>query len=249
MSANLSVNLPAGAGANAGVNLGMFPLLARVAHKHLEARDICSFELVSGDGQPLPPFTAGSHIDVRLPGGQMRKYSLCNDPAEQGRYVIAVLRDPQSRGGSVALHETVHVGDVLRIGRPKNFFRLAEDAPHSLLLAGGIGITPILSMAERLSGLGAGFELHVCMRSIGRMAFRERIGASRYAQRTVFHFDDGADGQKLDLAATLNAVPPGTHVYVCGPGGFIRFVTESARNAGWSPERIHFEFFGAQPAS
>ena len=115
------------------------PLSVRVARKSIEAEDICSLELVSADGAPLPAFAAGSHVDVQLPGGPTRQYSLCNDPAETHRYLIAVLRDPATRGGSLAMHDKVQVGDLLQISAPKNHFALAHEAKSHLLLAGGIG--------------------------------------------------------------------------------------------------------------
>jgi len=218
----------------------------RVARKTVEAEGICSFELVSADGKPLPAFSAGSHVDVQLPGGLTRQYSLCNDPAESHRYLIGVLRDAASRGGSVAMHEQVQEGSVLQISPPKNHFALAHEAPRHLLLAGGIGITPILCMAERLARLGAAFEMHYATRSRARTAFVDRIGASSFASRVAFHFDDGAAPQKLDIAAVLAAQPDGTHLYVCGPKGFMDAVLGAARGSGWPEGRIHFEFFGAE---
>src|SRR5450830_1969038 len=117
-------------------------LSVRVARKALEAADICTFELVDVNGGPLPAFSAGSHVDVQLPGGLTRQYSLCNDPQETHRYLIGVLRDPASRGGSQAMHELVTEGQVLQISTPKNHFPLSHEAKRSLLLAGGIGVTP-----------------------------------------------------------------------------------------------------------
>ena len=167
--------------------------------------DICTFELVAADGRPLPAFSAGSHVDVQLPGGLTRPYSLCNDPTESHRYLIGVLRDPASRGGSRAMHDEVVEGQVLQISAPKNHFPLAHDARRHLLLAGGIGVTPILCMAERLANTGADFEMHYCTRSPERTAFRQRIAAAGFAPRVHFHFDDGDAGQKLDIAALLAA--------------------------------------------
>src|SRR5262245_55694027 len=118
------------------------PLMSvRIRRKTVEAPDICSFELVGPDGRPLPAFSAGAHIDVHLPGGLTRQYSLCNDPAEVDRYVIAVLRDPATRGGSQAMHDLVHEGGELRISAPRNHFPLVPGARRSVLLAGGIGVT------------------------------------------------------------------------------------------------------------
>ena len=223
-------------------------LSVRVARKTVEAEGICSFELVSVDGAALPAFAAGSHIDVQLPGGLTRQYSLCNDPAEAHRYLVAVLRDPSSRGGSAAMHERVAEGDVLTISAPRNHFALAHDAASHLLLAGGIGVTPLLCMAERLAHASGTFEMHYCTRSPSRTAFMERIQRSGFAERVAFHFDDGAPAQKLDIAATLGRPQAGRHLYVCGPKGFMDAVLGAARAQGWPESQIHYEFFGADVA-
>lgn len=217
-----------------------------VARKTVEAEGICSFELVAADGRPLPAFAAGSHVDVQLPGGLTRQYSLCNDPQESHRYLIAVLDDPASRGGSRAMHAQVHEGDALAIGAPKNHFALAHEAKSHLLLAGGIGVTPILCMAERLARIGADFRMHYCTRSASRTAFRDRIAASAFADRVHFHFDDGATAQQLDIPALLSAPAPGVHLYVCGPKGFMDAVLGSARAQGWPEAQQHCEFFSAE---
>ena len=222
-------------------------LRVRVARKAVEAEGICSFELVSADGVPLPAFSAGSHVDVQLPGGPTRQYSLCNDPTETHRYLIAVLRDAASRGGSAAMHERVAAGDVLTISAPKNHFALAHEAKRHLLLAGGIGITPLLCMAERLANVGADFELHYCNRSKARTAFAERIARSPFAARVQFHFDDGEAAQRLDIERLLASPEAGRHLYVCGPQGFMDAVLGSARAQGWTADRLHYEFFGAAP--
>lgn len=177
----------------------------RVAAKVCEAEGICSYELVRVDGAPLPPFEAGAHIDVHLGDGLVRQYSLCNAPHETRRYLIGVLRDPGSRGGSAAMHDAVHAGSVLTIGVPRNHFPLV-DAPRTLLLAGGIGVTPMLAMAEALAAKGAAFEMHYCARSPERAAFRERIAASSFAEQVHFHYDSDA-AQRLDLPALLAARP------------------------------------------
>ena len=141
----------------------------RVAKRSDEALDIVSFELVHVHGAPLPPFSAGAHIDVHLPDGQtVRQYSLCNASCETQRYVIAVWRDPSSRGGSIALHSLVGEGDIVRISVPRNHFPLAHEATHSILVAGGIGITPLLCMAERLAHTRSAFEMHCCARTSSR---------------------------------------------------------------------------------
>lgn len=126
-------------------------ITVRVARKLPVAADIAMFELVRNDGQSLPPFTAGAHIDVHVPSGHTRQYSLCNDPQESHRYQIAILNEPNSRGGSKGMHEQVHEGQELLISAPRNHFPLAPEARKSLLLAGGIGLTPLMSMASVLS--------------------------------------------------------------------------------------------------
>jgi vanillate O-demethylase ferredoxin subunit len=222
-------------------------LSVRVARKALETSDICTLELVAVPGSaPLPGFSAGSHVDVHLPGGLTRQYSLCNDPKEAHRYLIGILRDPASRGGSQAVHDLVHEGDVLQISAPKNHFPLAHDAKKSLLLGGGIGITPILCMAERLANTSTAFEMHYCTRSLERTAFRQRIAASGFAEQVQFHFDDGDAAQKLDLAELLNEPKEGVHLYVCGPKGFMDAVLNTARGKGWPESQLHFEFFAAE---
>lgn len=218
----------------------------RIAHKTVEALDILSFELVAADDQGLPPFSAGAHIDVYLDNGLVRQYSLCNAPGETHRYQIAVLRDATSRGGSEAMH-ALEVGQTIRIGDPKNHFPLVHDAGHSILLAGGIGITPVLCMAERLSNVGASFELHYCTRAADRTAFAERIRSSPFAGRAQFHYDDGPDAQKLDLGGALPSPQSDAHLYVCGPTGFMDWVLGTARAAGWPDDRLHREYFAAAP--
>lgn len=218
----------------------------KVLHKKQEAQDICSYELVRTDGGQLPAFSAGSHVDVHLPGGLIRQYSLCNDPAERHRYRIGVLRDPASRGGSVAMHDQIKAGDLLQISEPRNHFPLVH-APKTLLLAGGIGVTPLLCMAQRLHTAGAAFEMHYCTRSQDRTAFRDEITRSPFAPNVHFHYDDGGAEQKLNLASVIAKPAPGTHLYVCGPTGFIDWVTKTAADYCWPPDQVHREYFGAAP--
>ncbi|NVO05007.1 MAG: oxidoreductase [Rhodoferax sp.] len=223
-------------------------LTVRVARKTPEALDICSFELVAADGSQLPAFTAGAHLDVHLPGGPMRQYSLCNAPGETHRYLIAVLRDAASRGGSQAMHDAVQTGQLLQISAPKNHFPLVTDAgaTRSLLLAGGIGVTPILAMAEQLSAAQAAFDMHYCTRAVERTAFVQRIAASPFASSVHHHYDDGATVQKLDLQVLLSEPQAGVHLYVCGPRGFMDAVLRTARGQGWPENRLHYEFFSAE---
>lgn len=223
-------------------------LAVRVARKTIEADGIAGFELVATDGSALPAFEAGAHLDVHLPGGLVRQYSLSNPPGETHRYAIGVLREQAGRGGSAVMHDQVADGTELRISQPKNHFPLHEDAAHSLLLAGGIGITPIIAMAERLGAVGAPFELQYCTRSPARTAFAERLRQAPFAASVHFHFDDGPPAQKIDLVAQLKSPRADTHLYVCGPKGFMDAVLATARDAGWRDPQIHFEYFAGQEA-
>lgn len=216
-----------------------------VASREVIATDIVDLVLVDPSGEELPPFSAGAHIDVEIEPGLIRQYSLCNAPLDRHRYEIAVLKDPASRGGSVKLHETLVKGRRVRVSEPRNNFSLQPSAAKALLLGGGIGVTPLLCMAERLAHLGAPFDLHYCTRSPDRTAFRERIAAEAYADSVHFHFDDGDAGHLLDPAALFAQASPASHVYVCGPSGFIDWVYGAAQQAGFPQGQIHREYFSS----
>ncbi|MED7669806.1 oxidoreductase [Pseudomonas moraviensis subsp. stanleyae] len=218
-----------------------------VTGKTCEAEGICSFELSAADGTELPPFEAGAHIDVHLAGGLVRQYSLCNDPRERQRYLISVLKDPQSRGGSQAMHEQILTGQKLMISAPRNLFALELTASRHLLFAGGIGITPMLAMAYTLAQQDVPFELHYCFRSSERAAFLPLLAQAPFAGRVILHDDSGAPSQKLDAAALLASPEAGSHLYVCGPSGFMNHVIDTAQHAGWPAHRVHREFFAAAP--
>ena len=211
----------------------------------LEAEGILSFELVHPDRATLPPFEPGSHVDVTTADGRLRQYSLCNDPAERQRYRIAVLREVAGRGGSRFMHEDVRVGEFLEVSLPRNHFPLAADAGRHLLIAGGVGITPILSMAHALRRQAAAYEIHYCTRSAGRTAFKEEVGQVA-AGKVSIHHDHGDPSSGLDVAGLLRVVVPGTHVYCCGPAGLMRAV--EAATTHWPPQSIHFEHFAAAKA-
>ena len=159
-----------------------------------------------------------------------------------------MLKDPASRGGSEAVH-TLTEGAELQISEPRNLFPLVHEAKRSLLFAGGIGITPILCMAERLAHMGADFELHYCARSSDRAAFVDRLHQAPFSNRVHLHFDDGKGGDPLDAAAVLAAPEQGTHLYVCGPGGFMEHILGTAKAQGWAEANLHREYFSAAPAA
>lgn len=206
-----------------------------------EAEDIRSYELVDPDGASLPDFTAGAHIDFVLPSGLIRQYSLANDPIEQHRYRIAVLREVEGRGGSAEVHEVIKEGDLIEITEPINNFPLSDHAKHHLLIAGGIGITPVLSMALQLQREGQPWTLHYCTRTESKTAFTGELLAEPYRDRVTIHHDQGDPAQGLDVKALLAEVVPETHVYCCGPAGLMRAVREAGEH--WPTGTQHFEHF------
>jgi ferredoxin-NADP reductase len=222
-------------------------MLLRINATNDETPSIKAFELVDPDGLDLPVFSAGSHVDVTLPDGQVRQYSLCNAPAERHRYLLGVLREAQGRGGSRQMHDRVGVGDLLQVSMPRNNFPLDASAKRHLLIAGGIGVTPLMAMAHSLLALGSDFVLHYCARDAAQTAFRGVVGADGMAPRVRLHHDGGIPGRGLDVVALLATVTPGTHVYCCGPAGLMSAV--KAASAHWPPGQIHFEHFAAPVAS
>jgi ferredoxin-NADP reductase/uncharacterized iron-regulated membrane protein len=222
-------------------------LVLKVAKKTVEAENVQSFELVDPAGNALPRFTAGAHIDVHTPGGKVRQYSLCNSAAERHRYLIAVMRAEPTRGGSKAMHERVNEGDLIEVSAPKNHFPLGESVKHAVLIAGGIGITPVLCMAEHLVGAGADFTLQYFARSAARAAFVDRIERSPFAGRVRFHFSQDEQQQRLRLAALLETHHAETQLYACGSEAFTNAVINAALEKGWREDQMHRECFSAEP--
>ena len=214
-----------------------------VRKREQQAEGIVALELVDSTGQPLPAFEAGAHIDLHLGDGMIRQYSLCNDPADNSAYRVGILRDPNSRGGSVAVHEKLHEGTALQISAPRNLFPLAAGNDASILIGGGIGITPMIAMAYALSAAGKPFDLYYCGRSRSTCAFVEDLADSAFADHVHFHFDDEHDGVRIDLDAVFDAADSAAHMYTCGPNGFMEWVMETARRKGFAESNIHKEFF------
>ena len=206
-----------------------------------EAEGIRSYELVPPEGGELPAFAAGAHVDVHIPGGFVRPYSIANGPWERDRYVIGVPREANGRGGSIAMHDQVKEGDELRIGLPRNNFALAPDSGYYVLIAGGIGLTPILAMARELARSARRFELHVCTRSIERTPFQAALRELGDAVR--LHHDGGDPARGLDVQALLDE-QIGSDVYCCGPTGLMNAVREAT--SGWPMDAVHFEAFIAR---
>jgi len=212
----------------------------------IEAENIRSFELWPDADVELPAAQAGAHVDVHLPSGLVRQYSLTN-PGDDRCYIIGVNHDAKSRGGSRHMHEGVRVGDRLQISVPRNNFELQEQAPQSVLIAGGIGITPLYAMAKRLIALDRPFTLYYCARSRNRAAFLDDLrhlvrGKPHAAIQTVF--DDESGVASLDLSAVI-ARHEEAHFYCCGPVPLMDAFVQTC--APLAPERVHVEYFGGAP--
>jgi ferredoxin-NADP reductase len=202
------------------------------------ARDTNIFEFCRTDGKPLPPYEPGAHVDLHLPSGLVRHYSLIVARPDPAVYTFAIKRDPASRGGSRYIHDEVRVGRTLKISSPRNNFPLAEDAPHTILLAGGIGITPIWCMVQRLQERGRSWQLHYACRSRADMAFYDSLQGLRTAQ---FHFDDENAGRVIDVSGIVAAANEDAHLYCCGPTPMLN-AFETATSAR-PREQVHIEYF------
>lgn len=213
----------------------------RVMARHDLPGGVARLVLASKDST-LPAAAAGAHVDVHLPNGLVRQYSLCGRPWDTDAYELAVLREPASRGGSAWLWDHARVGTTLALGAPRNLFALVGEAPGALLLGGGIGITPILAMAQELHRKGTPFRLHYRCRSRAVAAFSEELAAAPFAASVALHFDD-EPGDLADLAAVFAHGDRQHHVYVCGPAGFMAAAETAALQAGWAPTHLHHEFF------
>lgn len=214
-----------------------------VRKRQEQGEGVVVLDLADPTGSNLPAFEAGAHVDIHLKPGLVRQYSLCGDPANAAVYRLGVLRDPASRGGSVTVHELLTEGASVSVGTPRNLFPLTAGASRSILIGGGIGITPMIAMAHQLTAQDSPFELHYCGRSRHRTAFLDELAGADFAACVRTHFDDEGDAQKLDLPAVLGQPGAGVHVYVCGPSGFMDWVIDGARTAGYAEERIHREYF------
>lgn len=216
-----------------------------IARREMQTPDIAVLELVPVGDVPLAPFEAGAHIDVQVTDDFLRQYSLCNAFDDSGIYRLGVLNDPLSRGGSRAIHEYFSEGLEIKISQPRNHFPLDMGATHTILFGGGIGITPMISMAYALKKACRSFELHYCCRSRSNAAFMDEL-VSEFGDHLALHFDDGADDQKLKPSAMLQPTREGLHVYVCGPTGFMDWIIDTAKNSGLPSKQIHFEYFSAE---
>jgi vanillate O-demethylase ferredoxin subunit len=215
-------------------------IAARVAEVERQTPNITSFVLEAADGGPLPAFAAGAHIDLRLASGLVRQYSLVGRPGAAAAYRIAVKRDDAGRGGSCEVHRTLVPGARLDIGRPRNHFPLRPGSGRAVLVAGGIGLTPLLAMAAAMAAEHRDFVLRVCARSRAELPFAAWFDQAPFAGRTRIHLDDGA---RFDPARDLGAPGAGDQLYLCGPAGFMAWAKGAAAGLGWPAEAVFWEDF------
>ena len=215
-------------------------LRVRVSSKRETAQGIAAFELAPLTGG-LPTFQPGAHIDVHLPNGLIRQYSITNGPGQSAFYRIGVKLEPDSTGGSVCLHETVREGDVLAISEPRNNFPLRRDSLRTILVAGGIGITPLLAMAQALARMDLAFELHCFAQSFEHLAFPDVL--EPLGDSVVRHLGLSPDETVGEIRRLVAEPADHTHLYVCGPGPMLEAVRREAAAAGWPDDTVHFEYF------
>ncbi|CAB3800540.1 Phenoxybenzoate dioxygenase subunit beta [Paraburkholderia ultramafica] len=211
-----------------------------VTNVRCEARDVMVLELRDLTRRELPPFTAGSHLELKLSTLMRRHYSLCNDPDERGRYCIGVGLAKESRGGSKFIHEHVRVGSRLEVSTPRNNFAFVDSGDASVFVAGGIGITPIMSMIRRCESIGKPWQLYYCTRSRQRTAFYEEL-TTFGTERCKFHFDDEEQGRFFDAGRVTERVGPNSHIYCCGPTALMEAV--KSVTAKLDDDQVHFEWF------
>lgn len=216
-----------------------------VKNKVTEASAVVRIVFGKANDGELPPFEAGAHIDVKLPSGLLRQYSLCRLQSDPRYYEIAVLKDPQSRGGSEQIHQ-LEIGESLQISEPKNHFPLVSKDSKSLLIAAGIGVTPLLPMAQTLQCSEAPFEFHYCAKTPQTAAFAAALEQSSFADKMHFHFTGVPQSSgRMNIQQVLSEHVQDSELYVCGPAEFISSVLEHAEAIGWPEERVHREFFSA----
>lgn len=222
--------------------------VARVASRSEEAQGICSFVLEPEPGQSLPPFEAGAHIELHV-GDVIRPYSLCNSPGDPNRYVLGVQREVGGKGGSVAICDSLLPGHAVQFRGPRNLFPLHKDTRSAVLLAGGIGITPLLAMAYQLQAQETPFTLHVCSQTEDRIPFRAQLAALSGAGDVQLHCSRAVPGGRPKLQDLIGSPRHGRHLYLCGPSAFLEGAVQAATELGWPQEAVHLERFAAEAVS
>lgn len=213
-----------------------------VKNRHVEGGNIAVMEFESATSATLPKVEAGAHIDVHLPNGMVRQYSLCQNPNDEGKFRLGILRDPESRGGSVSAFDEIKDGMQIQVSEPKNLFPLLK-AKHSVLIGGGIGITPLITMAYQLAHEGASFELHYCGASPEKCAFVDEIKNGELAKHTTFHFKSEGASHRAFFESAIKDIDLESHIYTCGPVGFMDWVINLTTTHDFPEQQIHKEYF------
>ncbi|WP_457971185.1 PDR/VanB family oxidoreductase [Acinetobacter calcoaceticus] len=213
-----------------------------VKNRHVEGGNIAVMEFESATSATLPKVEAGAHIDVHLPNGMVRQYSLCQNPNDEGKFRLGILRDPESRGGSVSAFDEIKDGMQIQVSEPKNLFPLLK-AKHSVLIGGGIGITPLITMAYQLASEGTSFELHYCGASPENCAFVDEIKNGELAKYTTFHFKSEGASHRAFFESAIKDIDLESHIYTCGPVGFMDWVINLATTHNFPEQQIHKEYF------
>lgn len=223
--------------ANATMNL-------RLTAIRYEAKDTHSFEFRHPDGAALPPVAPGAHIDVHLGNGMMRQYSLTTVQGDGKAYIVGIKRDRASRGGSIWIHDNLKVGQIVKIGGPRNNFPLDESAAHTVLVAGGIGVTPIRCMAQQLINSGKSWSMFYSCRDRSEATFLDELSARK---EVTLHFDAEANGKFLDMKAIVAGAPADTHFYCCGPLPMLGAFEDATKDL--PREQVHVEYFTAKESA
>ena len=216
-----------------------------VKKRHVQGQNVAVLEFESANSLRLPKIEAGSHIDVHLPNGMVRQYSICQDPRHEGVFRLGILKDPDSRGGSASAFDDIQDGMRLQVSAPKNLFPLVK-AKHSVLIGGGIGITPLITMAYQLLANGDSFELHYCGASPERAAFVDELSDGDLAEHTHFHFKSAGASHREFFESAIKDLDPATHIYTCGPVGFMDWVINLAQTQNFPTEQVHKEYFNVE---
>lgn len=224
----------------------MARLTVKVAHLQAEGLNNLSIRLEPLGNQLLPEFSAGAHIDVFLPGGLVRQYSIASAPLDKDHYELCIKKEPESRGGSRFLHEALTLGDILEISAPRNLFAL-QAAQHHVLVAAGIGITPLLSMATQILADGHSFALHYYTKNLEQSAYAQRLRIHFAGQAIHLHHSDDGASPRHHLPSDFTHPQAATCIYLCGPTAFMKHMTEQALALGWAQRQLFQEAFSAAP--
>ena len=220
-----------------------------VSTKNEIAKNIFLFEIKHPQGKALPQFTAGAHLPIKTPSGVMRHYSLCGAPADNHRYWIAVKKETEGRGGSISMTDQLTPGDEIHVGEPQNLFELSDKAKSFIFIAGGIGITPMMSMIKQLQSTedARPFKLYYLSRTPEGAAFVDELTTKALSGKVKIHHTHGDPAQSFDLWPIVEKATSGTHVYCCGPTRLMDSVRDMTGH--WPQSSVHFESFGADTKS